>query len=72
MKGIVKHKRSRKVWDEITKDWVPRFGRGSIKKIEEDANWIRVAPADGCMNLTELYIVLYFLPRKNNTFIKKN
>ena len=49
MKGIVKHKRSRMVWDDITKDWVPRFGRGSIKKIEEDSNWIREAPADGCM-----------------------
>ena len=53
MKGIVKHKRSRMVWDDITKDWVPRFGRGSIKKIEEDSNWIREAPADGCMWLTE-------------------
>jgi regulator of ribosome biosynthesis len=28
-----KQKRSRMVFDEITNDWVPRFGAGSIKKI---------------------------------------
>jgi len=28
------------VFDPITEDWVPRYGSGSIKKIEEEANWI--------------------------------
>lgn len=28
-----RRKRARKVWDEITKDWVPRYGARSIKKI---------------------------------------
>lgn len=30
-----REKRSRMVFDEITQDWVPRFGAGSIKKIQE-------------------------------------
>lgn len=35
-KGITeKAKRSRMVYDPITKDWVPRFGLGSVKKIAE-------------------------------------
>ena len=36
----VKQKRSRMVYDEITKDWVPRYGAGSIKKIQEKSNVI--------------------------------
>lgn len=28
------------VYDPISKDWVPRFGMGSIKKIEEKHNWL--------------------------------
>lgn len=28
------------VYDEITKDWVPRYGMGSAKKIEEQHNWL--------------------------------
>jgi len=33
-KGLLtKEKRSRMVYDEITKDWVPRFGTGSVKKV---------------------------------------
>eukprot|EP00452_MALV-II_sp_L67-6_P000166 gene166-39_t len=36
-KGIKKKKRSRLVWDEITKDWVPRWGYKSIKQIEDKA-----------------------------------
>ena len=35
-----KGKRSRMVFDPISKDWVPRFGMGSIKKIEEKHNWL--------------------------------
>lgn len=35
-KGLGKReKRSRMVYDEITKDFVPRYGMGSIKKIQE-------------------------------------
>lgn len=33
-------KRSRLVYDDITKQWVPRWGKGSKKKIEKEANWI--------------------------------
>jgi len=32
-KGIQKKKKSRLVWDEEEKDWVPRFGLGSAKKL---------------------------------------
>ena len=40
-KGLpARQKRSRMVFDEITKDWVPRFGHGSVKKIEEKHNWL--------------------------------
>jgi regulator of ribosome biosynthesis len=35
-----KGKRSRMVFDPITKDWVPRYGMGSIKKIEDKYNWL--------------------------------
>jgi hypothetical protein len=27
------------VFDPITKDFVPRYGMGSIKKIEDEHNW---------------------------------
>jgi len=40
-KGIQKTKRSRMVFDEITKTWVPRWGPGSIKKIQESTDIIR-------------------------------
>ena len=40
-KGLpARKKRSRLVFDEITKDWVPRWGPGSKKKIEEKHNWL--------------------------------
>lgn len=32
--------RSRLVFDELTNDWVPRWGAGSIKKIQEKHNWL--------------------------------
>ena len=35
-----KQKRSRMVYDEITQDWVPRWGYKSIKHIQEKANWM--------------------------------
>lgn len=40
-KGIQKRKRSRLVWDEVEKDWVPRFGLGSKKKLaKERDDWV--------------------------------
>lgn len=40
-KGMnAKEKRSRMVYDPITKDWVPRHGAGSVKKIAERYNWV--------------------------------
>ena len=33
-------RRSRLVFDPITKDWVPRWGKGSIKKIEDEHQWL--------------------------------
>ena len=35
-----RQKRGRLVFDPITKDWVPRWGKDSVKKIEEKHNWI--------------------------------
>ncbi len=40
-KGIQKTKRSRMVFDEITKTWVPRWGPGSLKKIQDSVDIIR-------------------------------
>jgi regulator of ribosome biosynthesis len=38
-KNITQRKRSRMVYSEIAGDFVPRWGKKSIKKIEKDANW---------------------------------
>ena len=35
-----RQKRSRIVYDPLTKDWVPRYGAGSVKKIQDRYNWI--------------------------------
>lgn len=35
-----RRKRSRLVFDPITKDWVPRWGKGSVKKIAEKMNFV--------------------------------
>ena len=35
-----RQKRSRLVYDPITQDWVPRWGMGSVKKIQDKHNWI--------------------------------
>lgn len=32
-------KRSRMVFSELTNDWVPRWGKGSVKKVEDKTNW---------------------------------
>lgn len=40
-KGIQNRKRGRMVWDEITKTWVPRYGKDSIKKIQDKVDIIR-------------------------------
>jgi regulator of ribosome biosynthesis len=37
-KGIKQKKRSRMVYSEITKSWVPRWGADSVKKVEDKAN----------------------------------
>ena len=33
-------KRSLLVFDPITQDWAPRWGKGSVKKIEDKHNWL--------------------------------
>ena len=38
-KGIIQRKRSRMVYSEEVGDWVPRWGKGSIKKIQNAMNW---------------------------------
>lgn len=39
-KGIVQRKRSRMIYSEEVGDWVPRWGRGSVKKIQDSMNWV--------------------------------
>lgn len=52
-KGIMKKKkRSRLVYSEELKDWVPRWGKNSVKKIAEKMNVIReVKPGDEGIDL---------------------
>ena len=38
-KNITQRKRSRMVYSDIAGDFVPRWGKNSIKKIERDTNW---------------------------------
>jgi len=38
-KGITQRKRSRMVFSEEIGDWVPRWGKGSVKKIQDSLNW---------------------------------
>ena len=38
-KNITQRKRSRMVYSDIAGDFVPRWGKNSIKKIENDTNW---------------------------------
>jgi regulator of ribosome biosynthesis len=41
LKGIKKPtKRSRLVYDDKRKDWAPRWGKGSVKKLDKKDNWI--------------------------------
>ena len=38
-KGITQRKSSRMVFSEEIGDWVPRWGKGSVKKIQDSLNW---------------------------------
>lgn len=48
-RGIEKKKRSRLVWDEASKDWVPRWGANSAKNRAEKKDWLVEVP----LNSTE-------------------
>jgi regulator of ribosome biosynthesis len=43
-RGIDKKKRSRLVWDEASKDWVPRWGANSVKHKAEKQDWLIEVP----------------------------
>ena len=45
-RGVDKKKRSRLVWDEASKDWVPRWGAHSIKHKAEKQDWLIEVPAN--------------------------
>ena len=45
-KGIKKKKRSRLVWSDEVKDWVPRHGRGSKNNLKEELDIIREVKAN--------------------------
>jgi regulator of ribosome biosynthesis len=48
-RGSTKQKRSRLVWDEASKDWVPRWGANSIKHKADKQDWVVEVP----LNSTE-------------------
>jgi regulator of ribosome biosynthesis len=39
-KGITQRKRGRMVYSEEVGDWVPRWGKGSVKHIQDSMNWV--------------------------------
>ena len=39
-KGITQRKRGRMVYSEEVGDWVPRWGKGSAKHIQDSMNWV--------------------------------
>ena len=43
-RGIAKSKRSRLVWDETSKDWVPRWGAKSAKHRADKQDWLVEVP----------------------------
>jgi regulator of ribosome biosynthesis len=43
-RGISKKKRSRLVYDEASKDWVPRWGANSIKHKADKQDWVMEVP----------------------------
>ncbi len=43
-RGIAKQKRSRLVYDEASKDWVPRWGANSAKHRAEKQDWVMEVP----------------------------
>ena len=43
-RGIEKKKRSRLVWDEAARDWVPRWGSNSVKHRAEKQDWLVEVP----------------------------
>ena len=45
-RGVNNKKRSRLVWDETSKDWVPRWGANSIKHKQDKQDWVIEVPAN--------------------------
>ncbi|XP_046919583.2 ribosome biogenesis regulatory protein homolog [Dermatophagoides farinae] len=43
-KGITKKKKERMVWDEVTKQWRPRFGYRSIAQQKQENEWMIEVP----------------------------
>jgi len=39
-KGITQRKRGKMVYSEEVGDWVPRWGKGSVKHIQDSMNWV--------------------------------
>lgn len=44
-KGINKKKKDKKVWDDVLKRWVPRFGYRKIAA-EKEKNWVKEVPSN--------------------------
>lgn len=42
MKGIRKQKKSRKVWDDATQTWKPRWGKDRIDNVKD--KWVLEVP----------------------------
>lgn len=51
--SIQKQKRSRRLWDDVTKDWAPRWGMGSAKNLRQKAEEaiIEMKPNEGKFSL---------------------
>lgn len=47
MKGITKRKKSRKVWDEASQTWKPRWGKDRIDSVKD--KWVLEVPGNAGM-----------------------
>ncbi|XP_071514943.1 ribosome biogenesis regulatory protein homolog [Panulirus ornatus] len=45
-KGIQRKKRAKKTWDDVLKQWVPRYGYRKVKA-EKEKNWVKEVPDHG-------------------------
>jgi regulator of ribosome biosynthesis len=57
-KGIQSQRRDRKVWDEESQTWVPRWGWKGRNKAEE-TQWLHEVPANACAFVRDFFFSFF-------------